>query len=178
MIRIRKASALGAVLLASACAAPDLPAVTQLDEPEPIRTQGIPPSDADSGGCYGRDTTPAVIETVTEQVMVQPPSVSVDGKVQYPATYKTETRQKIIEARRDQWFETLCEAELTGDFIASLQRALAVRGHYDGPVTGQMTAKTRAAIRSYQKPQGLDSAVLSMAAARQLGLFQVERIEE
>ncbi len=178
MFIFRNIPVLGAVLLLSACADTMGPTVTQLSEPEPIRTSNITTLANDADGCHGTDATPAVIETVTEHVMVQPPSVSTDGTVTYPAIYKTETRQKIVEQRREQMFEALCESDFTEQFVASLQRALAARGHYKGPVTGEMTARTRSAIRAYQKPQGLDSAVLSMAAARQLGLIQVERIED
>lgn len=35
--------------------------------------------------------------------------------------------------------------------------------------------RTRAAVRRYQKPQGLDSGILSLAAARKLGLVALER---
>jgi peptidoglycan hydrolase-like protein with peptidoglycan-binding domain len=38
-----------------------------------------------------------------------------------------------------------------------------------------MDARTRAAVRAYQKPEGLDSGILSLAAARRLGLVAVER---
>ncbi|MDF0599974.1 peptidoglycan-binding domain-containing protein [Psychromarinibacter sp. C21-152] len=178
MIRISTGLALGATLAVAGCGEAPLADVTQLHEPEPIRMRGEGPPGADPDGCYGQDATPAVIETVTQQVMLQPPSVSTDGKVLYPAVYKTETRQQIVEERRELWFETLCAAELTPEFVSSLQRALAARGHYRGPIDGEMTARTRAAIRAYQQPQGLDSAILSLAAARQLGLVEVARIHD
>ncbi len=165
--------ALGGVLLCAGCARVSVPDVAQLVEPEPVRIHAALPPGADPAACYGQDATPAEIETVTEQVLVQPASVSLDGKVTYPAIYKTETRQQIVRERRQQWFETPCATEMTPDFVASLQRALKVRGLYRGPVNGEMTGRTRAAIRAYQKPQGLDSAILSKTAARQLGLIAV-----
>ena len=122
------------------------------------------------GTCWARDETPAVIETVTEQVMVQPAEILADGTVVRPAAYRTETRQRIVKPRKDTWFEIPCEDQMTPDFIASLQRALKARGIYRGAVTGKMDGRTRAAIRAYQKPQGLDSGVISLAAARQMGL--------
>ena len=84
----------------------------------------------------------------------------------------------VVEERRELWFETPCRSEMTPEFVASLQRALKVRGHYQGPISGEMTARTRRAIRSFQKPQGLDSAILSKAAARQLGLVAYGPIPE
>lgn len=167
-----------AVLFAAGCGSIGVPDVAQLIEPEPVRTTGTLPPGSDPNACFGQDATPAEIETVTEQIMLQPPSVSVDGKVLYPAVYKTEVQQQITKERRELWFETPCTAELSPDFIASLQRALKVRGVYRGPITGEMSARTRHAIRAFQRPQGLDSAILSKAAARQLGLVAFDTVPE
>ena len=161
---------LGACLFSAACDRAQMPDVARLTEPEPVRTRQAAPPGGDPNACWGQDATPAVVETVTEQVMLQPASVSTDGKVLYPAVYKTETRQQIVKERRELWFETPCSSEMTPEFVASLQRALAARGYYRGPDNGEMSARTRRAIRDYQREQGLDSAILSKAAARQLGL--------
>jgi hypothetical protein len=147
-------------------------------EPEIVQTVQEAPPGAAPGTCWGKDVTPAVIETVTEQVLVQPAEVRDDGTVLDPAIYKTETRQAIVQERRVTWFETPCASVQTPDFVASVQRALKVRGLYRGPVTGTMDARTRAAVRAYQKPEGLDSGILSLAAARRLGLVAVERPTE
>lgn len=133
-------------------------------------TRGSGPPNADPDACYGHEVTPAVIETVTEQVMLQPPQIASDGTVLEPGVFMTETQQRIVEERRELWFETPCEAEYSPEFIAALQRALSARGLYRGQPSGVMDNRTRRGIRSYQEPQGLDSAVLSLAAARQLGL--------
>jgi len=110
--------------------------------------------------------------------MTQPAQVSEDGSVLYPAVYKTVRHQVIVEPRRALSFETPCAQLLTPEFIASLQRALAARGGYRGKINGEMTPRTRRAIRAYQKPQGLDSAILSTLAARQLGLVAFETVPE
>lgn len=133
-------------------------------------SRGFGPPDADPDSCYGREIDPAVIETVTEQTVVQPAEVAPDGTVLRPAILETATEQRMVEDRREIWFETPCEMEGNAAHVATLQRALAARGLHQGPVTGEMDAATLAAIRAYQAPQGLDSAILSLAAARQLGL--------
>ena len=133
------------------------------------------PSGATPGSCWGKHATPAIIETVTEQILLQPAEVTTDGRVLNPAIYKTETRQQIIRERRETWFETPCEREATPEFIASVQRALAARGLYNGPITGEMDSRTRAAVRAYQAPEGLDSGILSLAASRKLGLSALPR---
>lgn len=154
----------------------DAPYLAAFSEPEILRAEdaGAPPG-ARSGSCWGRDVTPAVVETVSEQIMVQPPEVLADGTVLSPGIFRTETQQRILKERRELWFESPCEEIWTEEFTASLQRALKVRGHYYGPVTGTRDGRTRAAIRRYQTTGGLDSAILSMESARRLGLVAVPR---
>ena len=148
-----------------------------IGEPPVTRLSQSAPPDAQPGTCWGKSVTPAIIETVTRQVMVQPAEVMADGTVARPAIYRTETRQDIVRERRDIWFQTPCPALQTPEFIASVQRALQARGHFRGTITGEMDARTRAAVRRYQRPQGLDSGILSLAAARKLGLVAVQSAE-
>lgn len=151
---------------------PDLGALT---EPDVVRTNAAAPPGAKPGTCWGRVISPATIETVTEQVLIQPAEVLDDGTVISLAVYRSETQQRIVQERRETWFETPCDAFWTDEFTATLQRALKVRGMYNGAITGALDKRTRAAIRRYQAPQGLDSSILSLAAARKLGLIAVER---
>ncbi|WP_370285668.1 peptidoglycan-binding domain-containing protein [Pseudooceanicola nanhaiensis] len=134
--------------------------------PEVTQIRAAAPPGAAPGTCWGRDATPAVIETVTEQAAVPGP----DGS----SSYRTETSQRIVQERREVWFRTPCPPEMTAEFISSLQRALAARGLYRGAITGTIDGPTRTAIRAYQKPEGLDSGTLSLAAARKLGLAVVD----
>lgn len=71
----------------------------------------------------------------------------------------------------DRLFAVPCPAAATPAFWASVQRALAVRGLYAGPVTGEPDAATGEAVRRWQAPLGLDSPILSMDGARYLGLM-------
>lgn len=144
-------------------------------EPGLVQTLAEAPPGAAAGTCWGKVVTPAVIETVTDQIMMQPAEVLDDGSVVTPAVYKTETRQAIVQERRVTWFETPCAADLTPEFVSNVQRALAARDVYRGPVNGHMDARTRAAVRRYQVAEGLDSGILSLAAARRLGLVAVAR---
>ncbi|WP_420397673.1 peptidoglycan-binding domain-containing protein [Nioella sp.] len=161
---------LGLLVLAACGPMPGAEVARLLERDGTIVTRGEGPEDARPDACYAQDVTPAVIETVTEQVIVQPPEIATDGTVRAPAIFRTDTRQRIVQERQEIWFETPCEAQSDPDFIATLQRALAARGHYHGPVTGVMDRRTERAIREFQEPQGLDSGVLSLAGARLLGL--------
>ena len=102
-----------------------LPALT---EPALVQTYETAPPGAPAGSCWGKEITPAVIETVTDRLLLQPAEVLDDGTVVSEPVYKLETRQAIVRERRELWFQTPCEAQLTPDFIASLQRALMARG--------------------------------------------------
>ncbi|QFT80302.1 hypothetical protein FIU89_06735 [Roseovarius sp. THAF27] len=143
--------------------------------PDAVQRLDTPPPGAAPGTCWAQDTSPAVVETVTEQILVSPAEVAGDGTVTRPASYRTETAQKIVQERRVTRFQVPCRAELTPEFNASVQRALKARELYRGPINGEMDRRTRAAIRSFQKPQGFDSDILSVAGARQLGLIAVPR---
>ena len=163
-----------ALLCASlaACAAP-FETVTKaaFEEPDLVYTRSTPPPGAREGSCWGKHVTPAELETITHQIQLQPAEVRTDGTVSAPGVYKTETSQKIVKERRELWFETPCAPVLTPEFVASLQRALKARGHFRGSISGYIDPRTRSAIRKYQAPQGLDSAILSLAAVRKLGLI-------
>ncbi len=181
-LRFHKFQTLGLALSLWALAACDpsnlqTPDLGAFGEPDLVRSHGAAPPGAAPGTCWGREVSPAVIETVTEQIIVQPAEVMADGTVISPAIYRSETLQRIVTERRETWFETPCDAVWTQEFTASLQRALKARGHYSGKITGNLDKRTRAAIRRYQTPQGLNSSILSLAAARKLGLVAVSREE-
>lgn len=173
MIPIR--SIIRATLLSGLAACATQPGLGGLGEPDVMRLTQIAPPGAAPGTCWGKSVTPAIIETVTHQVLLQPAQVMSDGSVTQPAIYKTETLQQIVRERRETWFLTPCPKDMTPEFNANVQRALAARGLYRGDISGEMNAATRAAVRRYQKPQGLDSGILSLAAARKLGLVAVKQ---
>lgn len=143
----------------------------------PLAEAGAVTRDA-LGRCHGRTVTPAVVETATEQVVVRPAQLDTDGSVLAPATYRSVTRQRIVEERRAQAFEAVCPEDLTPERTAALQRALIARGAMAGPVTGRIDAPTAAALRVYQAERGgPDSAVLARVTAVALGLVPA-RLEE
>lgn len=150
----------------------------------PVRTTA--PEQTTDGKCWGKGNSPALVETVTEQVLVRaagpvlgpsPDGAPTYRTVQSPAVYDTQTHQEIITPRTDFWFEVPCPAQQNRAFIATLQRALKSRGLFRGGVTGVMDARTQKAVRWYQKQHGLDSTTLSLAAARQLGIIAYARAD-
>lgn len=140
-----------------------------------ITTPGEGPPDARPGACYGKDVTQAVVEVVTEQELVEPAQFAEDGAIVKPARYRTTTHQKIVEPRKEFFFEVPCPDVFTSEFITSLQRALKARGLYRGRLSGIMDERTRRAIRRYQIPNGLNSDILTTSTARELGLLAYGR---
>lgn len=137
---------------------------------EVVRLKGDGPPPSPKGECWASSVTPAVIETVTEQVVVTEEVRDATGAVVTPASFRTKTSQRMVQDREAVWFRAPCPAEQTVQFVASLQRALKARGLYLWPVTGEMDANTAEAVRRFQAERGLDSPVLSLAAARELGI--------
>ncbi|WP_099826503.1 peptidoglycan-binding domain-containing protein [Oceaniglobus indicus] len=161
------------------CNAMQIPEVSRFVEPElavsdagdALQTAAV------SGGCFATDSTPAVIETRTEQVQVTQPVLAEDGAVITPATYNTVTDTRIVKDRQDVIVQTVCPGEMSPQFIASLQRALHVRGFYAGAITAELDRPTRAAVRKFQGAEGLPTTALSLAAAKRLGLAVYSREE-
>lgn len=149
-----------------------------LTGPGMIRLTEEAPQGAKADSCWGKKTTPAIIETVEREVLLKPAQVTSDGVIQEPAVYRRESIQEIVQERQDSWFQVPCNADLTEEFVSSLQRALAARGVYHGPVTGEMSVRTRNAVRRFQAPEGFDSDILTTATARTLGLVAVARQPE
>ena len=165
--RIRPGLLLAALLVLPACVQPQPGGDVSRDGR--FAPPGAPPD-----SCWSKQVSPAVIETVTSQVLAEPAQLDGSGKILRPAAFRTETSQQIVQPRQERWIEVPCPAKMTPDFIRTVQRALTARGLYQGPVHGQMDAATRKAVRLYQQPLGLDSGTLSLAAARKLGLVAVE----
>ncbi len=142
---------------------------------EIIETAPAANPDPIPGECWASDITPAIIETVTEQKIVTAEVLGEDGTVIAPAVYSTTTKQSMVQDRTEIWFRAPCPDIQTPDFIATLQRALKARGYFLLPLTGVMDAATGEALRRFQAERGLDSPVLSLAAAKELGLISTAR---
>lgn len=150
------------------------PVLSDSLQKELVTKQGSAPPTEGADICWADDVTPAIIETVTEQVLVSPEQRTPEGAVIAAAVFQSASSQRIVQDRRAVWFRTPCPAEMTLEFVATLQRALKARGYYRGDLTGQLDAQTRHAIRQFQEPLGLDSERLSLAAAQRLGISATE----
>ena len=129
---------------------------------------GPPPGP--EGTCWGRDITPAAFKTTTEQTLATPEVQDAVGNIVTPASYRSVSKVKMLHDRQEVWFTVPCPADVTADFVATLQRALKARGLYLLPLTGVLDAATLEAVRRYQASRGFDSPILTLAATRELGI--------
>jgi len=146
------------------------PSMARLSD-EVVRTA---PPIGDDSTCWVAETTPAIIETITEQSLVTAKTRNASATSTTPATFRSTTRQRMVQEREDVFFRAPCPSEMTVEFIATLQRSLKARGLYLQPLTGVMDATTAEAIRRFQVERGLDSRQLSLAAAKELGIISTE----
>lgn len=165
-----------AALALAACAGGTGEDVTRADlgEEVVITDFTLGPPGARPGACYGKDVTPAVIEQVTERVLVTEAEIGPEGNIIAPAAYEERTSHKVVKGRDVIFFETPCPPRWTPDFIASVQRALTTRGIYEGAASGTLDHATRQAIRAFQVQNGLNSGILSTDNARALGLVEID----
>lgn len=168
------------VVLAFGLGACGNPVPVAAPAPENLSGEALPrgadgPPTKPEGACWGHDTIPAVIETVTQTVLDQPELREASGKVTRPASYNSFARQRILQDRKEVYVRTPCYNQLTPDTIITLQRALKARGYFQQPLSGELDLGTMAAVRHYQADHGLDTAVLSLKAALALGLVIADR---
>lgn len=157
-----------------ACAPPQGPDVTRLIEPSVITATDITPPPSDPDICWGHEPPGDITTIKTQTVLAEEAQSDADGVEITPAIYREVTAPETTPDGDGRWFTRVCDAQITQAFVGSLQRALAVRGLYEGDVTGLMDAQTRTAIRTYQAAQGLNSDLLSVAAGEQLGLVALQ----
>jgi len=169
MIRFASPLLLLAAFALGACqaAAPDM--VQRADTVQPQLAGSA------QAGCWATDAIPAQGEMVLDEVIITPARTDARGRVTEPAVTAWRERMEETGASEERMFAVPCPDQMDSEFIAALQRALQVRGLFSGAVTGEMDGNTRGAIRAWQRPMGLDSGVLSLDAARQLGLVALGR---
>jgi hypothetical protein len=71
-------------------------------------------------------------------------------------------------------FRVPCPEQMTAHFLSALQRSLAARGFFQGPVSGRPDEQTRAAVHAYQRANGFNSPILTLDTAQHLGLVPID----
>lgn len=129
----------------------------------------------DTGRCFTRQSGRTQTEIVNQLVEVVPAQIDQNGVVTSPAVFRNVTRPQAVQVAEGAKFEAVCPQRYTADFVATLQRALIVRRAYDGPVTGVYDPATIAAVTQFQRKMGIDSPMLAVIVARDLGIIVVSQ---
>jgi hypothetical protein len=139
-----------------------------------------------------RETVPAVEETIVRRYLVTAPSVrevlvkaetkdiQIDTLVEPAREVRTKVeprmstmeRQVEVMPERYEWVPVVCVDTPEGKHsIQAVQRALAARKLYNGPIDGIIGPKTKQALAAFQKATGLPGqGSLTVETTRALGL--------
>ncbi len=69
-----------------------------------------------------------------------------------------------------EWKETLCENQITKDFITKLQTSLKAENFYSAEVTSTMDSRTKAALTEFQRANSLPVGQLDLETLDALGI--------
>lgn len=105
--------------------------------------------------------------TVKRRVLVKPAERRV---IPTEPVYDTVTKQVRVDGGTQEWRQILCETNVTPDVVARIQEALSNAGHNPGPINGELTAQTLAAVREYQVKNNLATGGVTYETLKRLGV--------
>jgi hypothetical protein len=130
------------------------------------------------GNCFAKAADKTQVRVIDDIIQVAPERRDASGNVTDPAVFRRVTKPETVVIGPGPRFETLCPQRYAPAFVQSLQRALVVRQAYVGPINGNYDAQTQTAVRAQQARVGIDSALLSVPFAREMGILSVPRETE
>jgi len=158
---------------------------------EPAKTAVVQREVQISPAQISRERIPAVEEIIERRFLVTPATVrevlvraeAKDLKIQTLVEPAREIRTKVearagslqrqveVTAERYEWVPVVCVDTPEGKHsIQAVQRALAARNYYSGPIDGLIGPKTKQALAAFQRATGLPGqGSLTVATARALG---------
>lgn len=114
------------------------------------------------------ELVPAEYETVTRQQLV---SAAYEERIEIPATYRSVEKRVVSSAGGLEWRQVLCETNATPQMISDIQTALTNAG-YTAPADGEFGPATLTAMESFQRANGLPIGYLTMSTVAALGVPQ------
>ncbi|RUM66827.1 MAG: peptidoglycan-binding protein [Sulfurospirillum sp.] len=110
---------------------------------------------------------PAVYKPITVTTVVKPAEVK---RVEIPAVYNQVTKREMVSPSQVVWKRVVCKSSITSSTIIELQRKLKELGFYHGPLDGIVGSQTRAAVKAYQKQNGLPVGGITYQVLKALGI--------
>lgn len=112
---------------------------------------------------------PAEYSTVEVQKIVTP---AQERRIAIPAEYDEVAKSTQVGTDRMEWREVLCQVNMTGANIRTIQTALRDKGYNPGPIDGVLGSETLKSANRYAKASGLPygSNYIAIETAEKLGV--------
>jgi hypothetical protein len=110
---------------------------------------------------------PATYKVVTVQELVKEPKIT---KTEVGKKYQTIKTTRLIEPEKLKWERILCKTNTSKEVITNLQKELAKRKYYKGPIDGVYGSATQQALNAYQIDNNLPSGALTLESLAALGI--------
>lgn len=110
---------------------------------------------------------PPVVERIAVTRVASPVQ---QAAVQVPAQTRDIPLIVPVTEGRVEWRETLCADQTSNRLVARVQRELRRRNYNPGPVDGVLGPRTLAALRSFQRREGLTQGGLLLETLQALGV--------
>ena len=96
---------------------------------------------------------------------------ATEKRVPVPAEYATVDEQVLVSPADEHWSQILCDVNATPEKIMEIQTALKTAGFDPGPIDGNLSNETMAAVDAYQKAKSLsEDGYLTMETVKALGV--------
>jgi len=110
---------------------------------------------------------PAQYKTIKVKVLSVPAQTR---EIPVPAKYGVVTTQNPLTESKTEWRTVLCETNMTGDNIKSMQRALKRAGFNPGTIDGVLGSQTEKAVERYQRTHRLSRGGITTEVLKALGV--------
>ncbi len=114
------------------------------------------------------EVVPAEYKTIRVRKMVKDAS---EQQFDIPAEYRTIKERQLVSEGELEWRPILCETNTTKDVVKRLQVALKDDGFDPGPIDGIVGRQTMAAVKAYQRKNGLAVGQLTLETLKKLGVM-------
>lgn len=154
-----------------------------MTQPESLRRVQVPAQYAEvtrkvlvDPGAVEKVPIPAEFRDIKTERLVA--SAGARARMSPAQTQSVDTRV-LVQPERFEWVQVLCETNADATMISRVQRALAARGHYRGPIDGIFGPQTQTALTAFQAVEGIPHrGFLSVETLAHLGLADGSHIRQ
>ena len=134
----------------------------------PAKFKTVKKQVVDVAASVEEEKVPEVVEAIKVQALATEAS---EVRTAIPAEYTTITKVNRATKERLEWKRVLCRTNMTDGINKKIQEALKAEGVYNGPIDGQISNGTRAAMKRFQESKGLATGGITLQALEALGVM-------